>query len=200
VRKLAGAFVCAALICAVANTEDEKVKFTATVDIDANLFRETITEYSSEKDRQYAHGTTVTENLPFGNFDFLTDTAVSFFLEKNSYGENLSLDDKDGIGGIKAWVKFGSLFKLTAGNDIGAGYADSLDADPGMRIYTGSTPADWDASKDPDNITQDTGLLLEMFIKSFFPGFCGSSTTAPASEIMRKTNPSAKPICRDKPS
>jgi hypothetical protein len=173
VRKLAGALVCVALVCAAASAEDEKAKFTATIDIDANLFRETITEYSSDIDRQYAHGTTATENLPFGNFDFLTDTSVGFTVDKNRYGGNLSLDDKDGIGGIKAWVKFGSLFKITTGNDIGAGYADYLDADPGMRIYTGSTPADWDASKDPDNITQDKGLLLEMFIKSFSLAFAG---------------------------
>jgi hypothetical protein len=131
--------------------------------------------YSGEADRQYAHSTSTLEHLPFGGFNLKDDTAVSFSYEGSFYGGTLSLDDLDGIGGIKAWVRLGSHFKITGGNDIGAGYADSLDADPGMRIYTGaaSTTSEWDASKDPDNITQDTGLLIESFIGPFTLALAG---------------------------
>jgi hypothetical protein len=148
--------------------------FTATVDIDANALLIRKKAYENGGSRQYANSLTTTENLPFGGFDLLTDTAVSFSYEGAGYGGNLSLDDKDGIGGIKVWVRLaGGMFKITAGDDIGAGYADSLDADPGMRVYTGATPAEWDASKDPDNITQDKGLLLEAFPGNFTLAFAG---------------------------
>jgi hypothetical protein len=141
---------------------EEERGFTATVDFDTNALLLRKKSYSDEADRQFAHSITTIENFPFGGFDYLEDTSVVFKYDSPYYGGNLTLDDKDGIGGIKIWVKPVSLFKITAGNDIGAGYADSLEADPGMRIYTGVTPEEWDASRDPDNITQDKGILLEL--------------------------------------
>jgi hypothetical protein len=66
---------------------------------------------------------------------------------------------------LKAWMMpFGKWFKFTAGIGIGSGYADSLGADPGMRIYNGAEQGNWNADRDPDNITQDQGVLLEGFI------------------------------------
>jgi hypothetical protein len=170
---------------------DEARGFTATVDIDVNAFQLRSKIFSDENDRQFAHNVTTIENLPFGNFNWIEDTSVSFSYQGTSYGGTLSLDDKDGIGGIKVWVKFGSLFKITAGNDIGAGFADSLDADPGMRIYTGSTPAEWDASKDPDNITQDSGILLEAFPGDFTLAFAGQYYNG--STLSLEVDPTVKP-------
>jgi hypothetical protein len=145
---------------------DDAGGFTATVDIDANALEIKSTSNSDETERQYAHGST-SVTYPFGGFNYKDDTAVSFSYDGGFYGGSLSLNDLaedngDGIGGINVWVKlFNSLIKISAGTDIGAGYADSLGADPGMRIYNGTTPSTWDANRDPDNITQDQGLLLE---------------------------------------
>jgi hypothetical protein len=148
---------------------DDAGGFTATVDIDANALEIKSTSYSDETERQFAHGST-SVMYPFGGFNYKDDTAVSLSYDGGFYGGSLSLNDLaedngDGIGGINVWVKlFDSRVKITAGNDIGAGYADSLGADPGMRIYNGNTPSTWDANRDPDNITQDHGLLLEFNI------------------------------------
>jgi hypothetical protein len=161
---------------------EEGKKFTATVDIDANAFLMRKTTYSDDSIRQYARNTSTMENLPVGGFNMIDDTAVTFSFDSPYYGGTLSLDDRDNeIGGIKVWARIGPYFKITAGNDIGAGYADSLDADPGMRIYTGTiTPTSsawdeshWNESKDPDNITQDKGVLLESFIGRFTIALAG---------------------------
>jgi hypothetical protein len=161
---------------------EEGKKFTATVDIDANAFLLRQYSYSDASNRQYARNTSTMENLPFGGFNWVDDTAVSFSFDGPFYGGTLALDDRDNeIGGIKVWGKIGSFLKITAGNDIGATYADSLDADPGMRIYTGTitaTSSDWDEShwnesKDPDNITQDKGVLVETFVGPFTIALAG---------------------------
>ena len=75
---------------------------------------------------------------------------------------------------LKAWVMpFGKWFKFTAGVGIGAGYADSLGAELGMRIYNGVRQETWNADRDPDNITQDQGVLLEGFIGPFSLALAG---------------------------
>jgi hypothetical protein len=69
---------------------------------------------------------------------------------------------------LKAWIKpFGDYLRFTAGVGIGSGYADSLGANIGMRIYNGTEQDSWDADRDPDNITQDQGALLEGFYGPF---------------------------------
>jgi hypothetical protein len=137
--------------------------------------------YSGEEDRQRAHSVSAVEHLPFGGFNLKDDTVVSFSYEDASYGGSLSMDYLDNALDIndwikiKAWVRLGPHFKITAGNDIGAEYADSLDADPGMRIYTGAATAasPWDESKNPDNITQDKGVLFESLIGPLTLAFAG---------------------------
>jgi hypothetical protein len=166
------------LVCAAANAEDEKTKITATIDIDANVLEYKASTFSDSDIRQYSNNTAVV-TYPFGNFNYKDDTSVNFSYTGDLYGATLSLNDLsesngDGIGGIKAWIMpFGPHVKITAGTDIGAGYADSLDADPGMRVYTGVIPSEWDASKDPDNITQDQGLLLDFMFKPLTVSFAG---------------------------
>jgi hypothetical protein len=158
---------------------DDDRGFTATIDIDANALQITKNTYSDENDRPHSHSTSKTQQLPFGGFDFLTDSAVDFSFSTDFWGGKVSLDDKDGLGGFKVWAAFGPFVKLTVGDDIGSSYADSLDADPGMRVYTGTVPlandtgTDWDANKDPDNITQDKGILLELFFKPVTLAFAG---------------------------
>ncbi|MDR3131450.1 MAG: hypothetical protein LBU18_07875 [Treponema sp.] len=148
---------------------DDARGFTATADVDANALEIKSSNYSNFDERQYAHGTT-SIMYPFGGFNYKDDTNVSFSYDGGFYGGKLSLNDLaedngDGVGGVKAWVMpFGPVLKISAGTDIGSGYADSLGADPGMRIYNGGIPSAWDANKNPDNITQDKGLLLEFNI------------------------------------
>jgi hypothetical protein len=150
---------------------DERKGFTAQVDIDTNLFQMTQTEYSSAKERFQRTDSFLIDNYPLGGFNVLDDTNVSFGYNGDWYGGNLSLN-KDGLGGVKAWLGFfNNKLKITGGNDIGYGYADSQGADAGLRVYddgvrTTSNSDDneetIDGSKNPDNITQDKGLLIEL--------------------------------------
>jgi hypothetical protein len=155
-------------------TVDDRRGFTAQVDIDTNLFQATWTKFSDADQRfnlPSLHRTNsfLIDNYPFGGFNILDDTNVAFGYNGDWYGGNLSLNS-GGLGGIKAWLSFfdGKL-KISGGNDIGYGYADSQGADAGLRVYDDHvrTTIDRnntsvDSNTNPDNITQDKGILLEL--------------------------------------
>ncbi|MDR1466763.1 MAG: hypothetical protein LBI40_04015 [Treponema sp.] len=152
---------------------DERKGFTAQVDIDTNLFQMTQTKFSDAKERFQRTDYFLIDNYPLGGFNILGDTNVAFGYNGEWYGGNLSVNS-GGLGGIKAWLGFfNNKLKITAGDDIGYGYADSQGADAGLRVYddnvrtnNGGQPDDddttVDSSKNPDNITQDKGLLIEI--------------------------------------
>jgi hypothetical protein len=156
---------------------DEGKGFTVQVDIDTNLFQATQTSYSDADQRFHDlnfHRTNSfsIDNYPFGGFNIFNDTNVAFGYNGDWYGGNLSLSSDDGnakIGGIKAWVSFfDNKLKITAGNDIGYGYADSQGADAGLRVYddhvctfADRTNETVDSNRNPDNITQDNSVLFE---------------------------------------
>ncbi|MDR0568981.1 MAG: hypothetical protein LBG87_07245, partial [Spirochaetaceae bacterium] len=158
-------------------TIDEERGFNAQVDIDLDLFRFTATRYSDVTDRHplsRRYDTDILNNPFAGGFDIFNDTSVTFGYNGSWYGGKLSLN-KDGLGGVKVWIGFfGNKLKLTAGNDIGYSYADAQGADAGLRVYDdnvrvnkedGYSSANWesiDSNKNPDNITQDKGLLVEI--------------------------------------
>jgi hypothetical protein len=179
-KKPALALVLPALVLGIA-AADEQRGFSAKVDIDVNMLEYAAHTESDSELRPYSHNTQ-TVSGPMRGFNPHDDTTVSVEYNGGSYGGTLGLSvnaDPFNVkaGAIKAWVMpFGKWVRLTGGIDIGAGYADSLDADPGMRIYTGATSPRWDASRDPDNITQDKGVLLE--------GFLGPLTLALAGQYF----------------
>jgi len=76
------------------------------------------------------------------------------------------LQPQTGSGGwtfgakLKAWAQFNFL-RLTLGNDIETNYADWQGSDEGLMIYTGA------GFKNPDNITNSEGLLIEALLKPF---------------------------------
>jgi hypothetical protein len=174
---------------------DEQRGFTAKVDIDTNLFQFTQTEYSDAGERYKRGNSFLINNYPFGGFNILDDTNVAFEYKGAWYGGNLSINS-GGLGGIKAWVSFfdGKL-KLIAGNDIGYSYADSQGSDAGLRVYTdhlrtnngGLPDADdetTDSSKNPDNITQDKGILIELDLDPFKVAFAGGGNMADLAKNM----------------
>ncbi|MDR1232613.1 MAG: hypothetical protein LBK61_14575, partial [Spirochaetaceae bacterium] len=166
---------------------DSQRGFSAQVDIDTNLFQATATAYS-DADKRFKLGESLhrtnsflIDNYPLGGFNILDGTGVSVGYNGDWYGGNLSVG-KDGLGGIKAWVSFfdGKL-KISGGNDIGYGYADSQGADAGLRVYDdhdlrtttdGYNPS-VDSSKNPDNITQDRGILFELDFAPLKIAFAG---------------------------
>jgi hypothetical protein len=157
---------------------DDQKGFTAQVDVDTNLFQATQTEYSDAKERYKRTNSFLIDNYPFGGFNILDDTNVAFGYNGDWYGGNLSLNS-GGLGGIKAWLSFfDSKLKISAGSDIGYGYADSQGADAGLRVYDDNVRTNnggqnddddktVDSSKNPDNITQDKGILFELNLDPF---------------------------------
>jgi hypothetical protein len=182
---------------------DEARGFSAQVDIDTNLFQMTDTKFSDAKERYKRTDSSLIDNYPFGGFDVLGDTNVGFGYNSDWYGGNLSFNS-GGMGGVKAWLSFwdGKL-KISAGNDIGYGYADSQGADAGLRVYddnvrtnnNGTNDDDdvtVDSSKNPDNITQDKGLLLEFNLDPVKIAFGGggniSDFATNMGSVMSATN------------
>ena len=144
--------------------------FAAQIQIDSNLFQLTSTSFSDEKERFLRSGYTLIDNYPFGGTNILDNTNVGFAYNGVWYGGGVSVS-KDGIGGIKGWLGFlNGKIKISAGNDIGYTYADSQGADAGLRVYDDSVRNTGegekenetiDTNKNPDNISQDQGFLLE---------------------------------------
>ena len=166
---------------------DDQRGFTAQVDIDTSLIQLTNTAYSDAKERYKRTDSFLINNYPFGGFNILDDTNIAFGYNGAWYGGSLSVNSK-GLGGIKAWISFfDNKLKISAGNDIGYGYADSQGADAGLRVYDdnvrtnndGKNDADdetVDSSKNPDNITQDRGLLIELNLDPFKIAFAGGGS------------------------
>lgn len=182
---------------------DEGRGFTAQVDIDTNLFQMTQTEFSDAKERYQRTDSFLIDNYPLGGFNVLDDTNVAFGYTGEWYGGNLSVNS-GGLGGVKAWLGFfDNKLKITGGNDIGYGYADSQGADAGLRVYDDNVRTNndgknddddesVDSSKNPDNITQDQGLLIEFDLDPLKIAIAGrgnvSDFATNIGSVMRASN------------
>ncbi|MDR1230493.1 MAG: hypothetical protein LBK61_03720 [Spirochaetaceae bacterium] len=172
---------------------DSQRGFNAQVDIDTNLFQATVTSFSDANKRNADQSLPRTnsfliDNYPLGGFNILDGTSVTFGYNGDWYGGNLSVGS-GGLGGVKAWVSFfdGKL-KISGGDSIGYGYADSQGADAGLRVYddhdldsTSKSPS-VDSSKNPDNITQDKGILFELDFDPLKIAFAGGGNLEDVSE------------------
>ena len=112
-----------------------------------------------------------------GNW-FTEDSVIRFSYTSENFGGSMVLRPADfGTPPWRAWVNIGPMFRVSAGNDIESIYADPQDADPGLRVYTGDPGrTGWDGYLNPDNITQDSGFLLE--------GFFGPVTAALTGVVL----------------
>jgi hypothetical protein len=105
-------------------------------------------------------------SLPFANLDWVSDdSTISFGYQSDRFGGKYSFKKSNitSFGAVQGWVQFGgpdAHLKISAGNDNDSTYADPLGADPGPRVYTGGTGNNWQAHKNPDNITQGNGVVL----------------------------------------
>jgi len=93
--------------------------------------------------------------------NFFRDANISVAYDTEKFGGRIAVV-RGGLGGFRAWVQFIPQIRLSVG-DIDAKYADSLDADPGLRVYTGTEYSGWKNFAEPDNIKGDEGLMLEGF-------------------------------------
>jgi hypothetical protein len=173
---------------------DDQKGFTAQVDIDTNLFQATQEEFSDAKARfregENLHRTNyfLIDNYPFGGFNVLDDTNVGFAYNGDWYGGNLSVNS-GGLGGIKAWLSFfDGKIKISAGNDIGYSYADSQGADAGLRVFDDNIRTsdrhneNVNSNKNPDNITQDKGILFEFNLDPLKIALAGGGNIADFSK------------------
>jgi len=153
-------------------TVDER-GLSLQVKIETNLFQMTATNYSDADQRFRRTNSFLVDNYPFGGFNIFGDTWVALGYNHDWFGGKFSINN-GGLGGIKAWIGFwDNKLKVSAGNDIGYGYADSQGADAGLRVYDDHTRTNNDGKNDdddevvdsnvnPDNITGDRGVLIEL--------------------------------------
>lgn len=146
----------------------------------ADIFKLTQRTFGETDIRVQTAQDTFTVNFPISSMDFWTDSEINFGYTGSFFGGNVSLNQEflktSMFGGLKGWVRLGFV-TVTLGNDIESVYADSLDADPGLRLYTGmevvASEGKKEASKvnflseNPDNITADEGLLVEAALSPF---------------------------------
>ena len=168
----------------IETTVDDDRGFSAQVKIETNLFQLSSTQFSDVKERYRRTDSLVMDNYPFGGFNVLDDTYAAFGYNSEWFGGKFSLNS-GGMGGIKAWTGFfDNKIKISAGTDIGYAYADSQGADAGLRVYDDHTRnlqeginyAQFDvvdSNKNPDNITQDRGILLEFDLDPVKVAFAG---------------------------
>jgi hypothetical protein len=167
--------------------------FELNIDLDTVAFELESTELSDIELRKWKGSHDYPGNYrgeriswPFSGINWFTDTNVSLAYDAGIFGGTLGLcveAPKDNYmvkaSTIKAWTQPVKYFRATAGIDIGFDYADSLDADPGVRIYDGATLENWAHTRSTDDITQDEGILLE--------GFFGPVTVAMAGRYYNPT-------------
>ncbi|MCL2410040.1 MAG: hypothetical protein FWC97_00205 [Treponema sp.] len=139
-------------------------RLSAMTNIRLSMFQFESQRYSNRNDRMNWENT----GFDFSVFNigpvdrnFFEDAHITVAYETERFGGRIAVDG-GGLGGFMAWVQFTPNFRLSAG-DIDAEFADALGADPGMRVYTGSTFGAWNSYVNPDNIRGDQGLMLEFF-------------------------------------
>jgi hypothetical protein len=187
-RPLVLAALAAASLCPLsAAGGDGAAGFTMTLDMKTKALEARSTTFSDEKLRpgENQHGTSTVQPGP-GGWEYLTEDAnIKFGYQAEWFGGSLKLDRK-GLSGVNAHLKFGPYLKVSAGNDLESTYADCQGADPGLRVYNGLGYGEdeWAASVNPDNITQDTGLLLEGFFGPITAALAGSFHNVKAVPVV----------------
>jgi hypothetical protein len=138
--------------------------------LDANLLEVTSYNYDHADIRGSGMQNYVATQLPLSGIAYWKDSYVYLQYNGSNYGGRFKLTQgsitNNNFGNVHGWVKFG-LLKVAVGNDNDSKYADSLGADPELRLYTGLSgeTVSWTASRNPDNITGGEGVLLEGDLK-----------------------------------
>lgn len=159
------------------------------VDVEVKAFQmERIDKSDAELRKQAGENVGQKLSWPFSGFEWFGGTGYSFSYDAEYFGASLGfgfgeeiLDDgrrkqtyneklKEwfpiihmSIHNANAWAApFGQWIKITAGFGIGSGYVDGMGGDE-MRVYTGTKRDNWDDKRNPDNIVQNEGVLLESF-------------------------------------
>jgi hypothetical protein len=160
-------------------------KFTFNLALYVDAFRFEQNAYGHAARRKSVNDqNTRTVTLPFTNPDWVSDDSnISARYESDWVGGKYTFNKSNitNFGAVQGWVKFGNpdtYLKVIAGNDNDSTYADSLGADPGLRIYTGDTGKNWQATRNPDNITQGNGLVLNGVLGNLTLDFAGSRFNA----------------------
>ena len=150
------------------------------LDLQTDAFRFFNRTFDTPEIRPKAAQNSTSLLFPISNRDFTTNSRLTLSYDGKVYGGHFTLNQEalktQILGKIGGWLQLG-VFRFTLGNDIESTYADPLGADPGMRLYTGSslkTEMRRDgvnfSSENADNITGSDGLLIEAFLNSFTIG------------------------------
>ena len=159
----------------------DKGRVDVTLDVEMNIAQVNKVTWSDVDERSPIANFNNFTHSNFGPLDgnwFTKESTILFSYEQERFGGSLRFNPQNwGIPPWKTWLMLGPMFRITAGNDIESLYADPQGADPGLRVYNGGAGSNgWNGSLNPDNITQDRGLLLE--------GFFGAVTAAVAGFVL----------------
>ena len=137
-----------------------------TLDVRFNVAEYSDFTYSDESIRPGSNNYSYLSLGPLDGNWFTKDSVIRFSYSRENFGGSMVLRPADfGTPPWRAWLNIGPMFRVSAGNDNESLYADAQGADPGFRVYNGTQGDNgWNGSINPDNITQDNGLLLESFL------------------------------------
>jgi len=165
----------------MAFAQQQRGNVDVTLDVRMNVAEIHNYRFSDEDTRLPARDTLSFTWANFGPLEgewFTRDSVIRFSYETDVFGGSLVLRPAD--FGTPPWRAFFNLghFRVTAGNDIESIFADPQGADPGLRVFNGgrnrsAAARRWNDYVNPDNITQDEGLLLEGFFGDLSVGLTG---------------------------
>jgi hypothetical protein len=162
--------------------------FTASIAVSAEAFNLSNQTFERSDIRQSSAQDHIVLQSFIYNMNFLDAASAYLGYNGNHFGGKFGFRPQVVSGGtytygglVHAWVRFG-LLRFTLGNDIETIWTNELGADPGLRIYNGST---WNSFVKPENITGSNGFLITANLKPVTVALC-------AGDFLSAWNPSTR--------
>ncbi|GHV88848.1 hypothetical protein AGMMS50267_12080 [Spirochaetia bacterium] len=135
----------------------------AEISSSVNAFKITDNQYSNSDIRGQGAQNHTDMIFPTETPNFWDDSYLLLGYDGEKYGGSFRVREQPDV---KVWARFGFI-KASLGNNLKSVYADSLGADPELRIYVNEDAQydhSWNTAVNPDNITDDVGVLVEALL------------------------------------
>ena len=138
-------------------------RLSAVLNLRLSVMKAEAMEHSDIDDRQIATGHGFNYrwfNVGPTDQEFFEDAEITIRYEGERFGGQIGVV-QGGLGGFNAWVRLIPQFRVSVGTALDSEHADTLGAPYALRIFTGSFRGQWNAFREPDNIAEDEGLMLD---------------------------------------